>query len=550
MPFVLLNPDTLQAAIPPFISDLAVMFSAFAQAAAPAAAAALWQGAVVALLLALCLRLTPRVSATYRFAVWAAGFVTVAVLPLIPFLMRLTAATGVSPAAHLVAPAAAPWLELDSRWAIVIAALWIALSAARAVSLGMHSFRLRRLWKSASPIEGASLPAQLTVPLRMRSHIEICTTQALDRPGVIGFLAPRILIPDWLYVRLSPAELEHTILHEAEHLRRRDDWTNLLQKLCMILFPLNPALVWMEQRLAKEREMACDEAVVRRTCAPRAYAACLTNLAEQSRERRGLLRRAEALSLSAFERRSELVRRVHSILWNRQSLHPLVARALVTVVSFGLLVALTVSTKCPQMVAFVTAPQAIEHATVQANPPSAQASLVRASANAHSSSAALPKHIGSNTPIATALPHGTAKQSDDLAAREVVFNETDSSEAYKTLLKAVAPAHGATPVQEQSFIVLAAWEQVQSASLQPRQFADYDLVEPAQKQTANIANRTSRQTPVQITITRLILEVYPAGSTSVSGSHAPVSDSQQVPASKSNQPARLPFDSSWLIFQL
>ena len=111
--------------------------------------------------------------------------------------------------------------------------------------------------------------------------VEICTTTTLQRPSVIGFLKPRILIPDWLFARLTAGELEQIVLHEAEHLRRRDDWTNLLQKLCLVLFPLNPALVWIERRLCREREMACDEGVIKITHAPRAYASCLARLAER-----------------------------------------------------------------------------------------------------------------------------------------------------------------------------------------------------------------------------------------------------------------------------
>ncbi len=117
--------------------------------------------------------------------------------------------------------------------------------------------------------------------------VTICTTEMLDRPSVIGFLAPRILIPAWLMARLTPGELEQIVLHEAEHLRRRDDWTNLVQKLALVVFPLNPALAWMEHRLCREREMACDEGVVRITNAPRAYAACLASLAERGLETAG-----------------------------------------------------------------------------------------------------------------------------------------------------------------------------------------------------------------------------------------------------------------------
>src|SRR5208337_2353079 len=169
--------------------------------------------------------------------------------------------------------------------------------------LAVHSMHLGRLWNSASPVAAdAKLRALLTTASPTRRQIELCTTRKLDRPSVIGFLAPRILIPDWLYARLTPGELEQVILHESEHLRRRDDWTNLLQRLCLVLFPLNPALAFVENRLCREREMACDEGVVRVTRAPRAYAACLASLAERGIER-NLERRAAALSLAAWRRR-------------------------------------------------------------------------------------------------------------------------------------------------------------------------------------------------------------------------------------------------------
>jgi hypothetical protein len=94
-----------------------------------------------------------------------------------------------------------------------------------------------------------------------------------------------------------------------EHLRRGDDWTNLLQKAALVLFPLNPALLWVERRLCAERELACDDSVLRSNSGRKAYAVCLTRLAEYS-----MLRRSFSLVLGAWERQSELVRRVHRIL--------------------------------------------------------------------------------------------------------------------------------------------------------------------------------------------------------------------------------------------
>src|ERR1039458_2410789 len=217
-------------------------FAGLAHTAAPAAVAALWQDALVALALVLCLRFVLRVSAAHRFAAWAAGFAVAALLPFLPFLEHSGAVVAAMQAGGVKAR---PWLQVDSRWGFAIAALWLAASAFRAAELVFHSLRLRKLWRDATPVEvdGSLRSALAAMPAR---RIEICTTPDLDRPSVIGFFAPRILIPEWLYSRLTPGELEQVVLHEAEHLRRRDDWTNLLQKLFLVVFPLNPALARSE----------------------------------------------------------------------------------------------------------------------------------------------------------------------------------------------------------------------------------------------------------------------------------------------------------------
>lgn len=208
---------------------------AFAETAAPAAIAALWQGTAVAVALVLCLRLAPRISATHRFAAWAVGFAVVVGLPFLPVIARSLAA---SATANLPPEqtAARPWLYLNSRWEFIIAALWLVASCLRASELATHSLRLRRLWKTATPIEAGGSVRSLMTAASQGRPIELCTTRELDRPSVIGFLAPRILIPEWIFSQLTSGELEQVVLHESEHLHRRDDWTNLLQKLFLVLF--------------------------------------------------------------------------------------------------------------------------------------------------------------------------------------------------------------------------------------------------------------------------------------------------------------------------
>ena len=545
-------------------------FAGFAHAAAPAAVAALWQDALVALALVLCLRFVLRASAAHRFVAWAAGFAVAALLPILPFLEHSGAVIAATPAGEV---AAGPWLQLDSRWGFAIAAIWLAASAFRAAELVFHSLRLRKLWRGATPVEMDGSLRALLAALPGR-RIEICTTPDLDRPSVIGFFAPRILIPEWLYSRLTPGELEQVVLHEAEHLRRRDDWTNLLQKLCLVLFPLNPALVWMERRLCREREMACDEGVVERTKAPRTYAACLTALAERGLERRELqrrefLRRAQALSLGAFERRPELVSRVDSILRRRKTLHPLAAGALVGIVGCGLVIGAVELSRSPQLVAFVAAqkpdtqtaaitrPDAPRIARISddrmSEPSPAADDAVFHSAGRYraietTSSDVPATRNAALTPVAVQSPRSGETPETAMTDRKAT--------PHQVMVNAAAYAPTAASSQSQEFIVLTAWEEVETSATQPsgitsREVADYETGADAQMQSDDATSERDTSPAAQISVTRLILLVYPASAAPGSPAGA-TTDTKPTHAtsSHSRRPTASVLDGGWLFFQL
>ncbi len=521
MALTLLFP-TFQQALAGMVDSIPAAARTLSQSAAPIALTAVWQGLAVAAGLAITLRLAPRISAAQRFAVWFAGFLALAAIPALPLLWHFVAPATTGVPAGEAAFMPRPSLQFDIRWSYAIAALWAAASAFRAADLLLHSFRLRTLWKNATPIDlPASHPASAAQSLRsisLRTPAQICSTHDLDRPSVIGFLAPRMLIPAWLLERLTPAELDQVVLHEAEHLRRGDDWTNLLQKLCLVLFPLNPALWWIEKRLCQEREMACDEGVVRVTRAPRAYAACLASLAE-----RGLQRRAEALSLGAWQHRSELVHRVHSILARRQALGPTATGGLLAVLGCGLLFTSVELARCPQWVAFVPEPSTQAALTVQlpaAQTPSPQ--LLRAASTAK--------------PAAFTTQRRAAQQRAESAS--IVPARWNASVSRNTaaaprpvLLKAVMPRAQTGVADAPQYMIFTAWQQVEYSNAPARQFSDYDAGQGASESVSPVKPSTSGRLMEQFTVTRLIFRILPAN-----------------PAS--SQPAAPSMRTGWLVLQL
>ena len=294
----------------------------------------LWQGVVLAVGVGICLRLVPRTTAAVRFAIWTAVFAVLAVLPTV-HAYSLNSGNGIAGQAALV--------HVDVRWSFAIAAVWLIVSLVRGVKLAMSAVRLRGIWKRAVPVEGCE---EVLSAAGFRG-VELCTSSDVDRPSVIGFFSPRILIPEELFARLTTAEFGQIVLHEVGHLRRADDWINLFQKLSLVVFPLNPVLIWIERRLCLERELACDDDVLRLTKAPKAYATCLTNLAEQR-----LGRRATALSLGVWEKRSELARRVHSILRGGEGMGRTQARVVMGVLVVALLSGSAELARCPEFVSF------------------------------------------------------------------------------------------------------------------------------------------------------------------------------------------------------
>ncbi len=319
--------------------------------------AAVWQGVLLATVVWLLLQLLPKTPAAVRFAIWFGVFLVVTALPVISLWPHAAAGQ---------ADGHRPWLTLDARWSLTVAAVWLIASAWRAGQLVVAAFRVRALWKRAKPVEIGRLYPTHGDETAMNGapsmdgaagrRVELCTSDEVDRPTVIGFFAPKILIPSWLLEKLTPGELEQVVLHESGHLGRADDWMNLLQKVALVVFPLNPALAWVERRLCFERELACDERVLQATGAPKAYAACLATLAEYRLGRRGL-----ALAIGVLGRESELGQRVGRILRRGAQMKPWQAKLVLGGAMLGLVVAATGLERCPQLVGFSDAGNTAEN---------------------------------------------------------------------------------------------------------------------------------------------------------------------------------------------
>ncbi len=258
----------------------------------------LWQGSIVAALVWATLRLLGRtrmsVNAATRYVIWWATLAVILLLPAAPLIVQALRARP-QPAARTIVKAA-PSLSFppstpeqtpailvikeqpSATWPLWILALWAAIFLFRMTQLARSFFYLRGV-KRRSSIADRELPA-IARPVRLLLSDDISS------PMAVGFLPPAVILPASLPDQLETAELEHVLLHEAAHLARRDDWTNLAARLLGAALALHPVAVWILRQIEREREMACDDWVVARTGAAKPYAASLARMFELRWSRR------------------------------------------------------------------------------------------------------------------------------------------------------------------------------------------------------------------------------------------------------------------------
>lgn len=103
-------------------------------------------------------------------------------------------------------------------------------------------------------------------------NVPVKISETIREPGVFGVWRPVLLLPAGMDKALSPEQMDAILAHEMEHVRRRDNLTAMLHMLVQAVFWFHPMLWWIRTRLMEEREMACDEAVLRSKVNPYTYA--------------------------------------------------------------------------------------------------------------------------------------------------------------------------------------------------------------------------------------------------------------------------------------
>ena len=258
----------------------------------------LWQGTLVAAILAATLALLRRRSANSRYLASCAAMLVVVVLGIAtayrlyepPVELTLApssaGARAFAGSASSEAPAVTQTFDylafLGSHLAEIVAA-WLAgvlLLSSRLIAGWIGARRLaRRGTRPASDQWERSL-YRIASTLRLWRPIELLESTAVEVPTVIGWLRPVVLLPIASLSGLSTQQIEMVLAHELAHIRRHDFIVNLMQSVIETLLFYHPAVWWISQRIRIEREHCCDDMAVAVFGDALQYARALTRFEE------------------------------------------------------------------------------------------------------------------------------------------------------------------------------------------------------------------------------------------------------------------------------
>jgi beta-lactamase regulating signal transducer with metallopeptidase domain len=241
-----------------------------------------WEGAAVALALALVLRVLRRATAQARYLAACAAMLGLIALPA-SSLWRSPAIVSharVHQFPERAVPALEPMTEpqpggnsvLVRPWHSLLDRLRPILPAVVAIwtaGIALGSLRLAGGWLQASRwvwldthLLAGSLIDRLNERLGISRRVALLTSSRVAVPMVIGWLRPAILVPVAALSGMTALEMEAILAHELAHIRRHDYLVNVFQCVIETLMFHHPATWWISRAIRHEREHCCDDIAV------------------------------------------------------------------------------------------------------------------------------------------------------------------------------------------------------------------------------------------------------------------------------------------------
>lgn len=264
----------------------------------------LWQGAIIAIALAVLMRRATNPITRYRCALVMLGVLVTASIVTWAVLNAPKATAPIASSIPVVESefTTPPVVVLNSEstdkvvvsgkmssptapvnWTAWLALVWIVGAFVMLLRASIKVAGAENLRRSCKPLNDErmiTLVAEACRAVDLARKIRVAVTDKLTSPAVLGIIVPTLILPLSLFSALTPEQIRFVLLHELAHIRRGDYLANLFQLFAEALLFFNPAVWWISHQIRREREACCDALAIELSGAPADYARTLVRVAE------------------------------------------------------------------------------------------------------------------------------------------------------------------------------------------------------------------------------------------------------------------------------
>jgi beta-lactamase regulating signal transducer with metallopeptidase domain len=239
----------------------------------------LWQGALIALGLALVMVSMRRYRSRTRYHLGMVAMVLMLVVSMVTFTVVYGSATGaesgllaregIAPAAQNTGNTALSTVETFKdyfhRHLPLIVTIWlmgVLVLMLRLTGGILYNRRLKTRFSQPLPSSWQKRLNAIGRKIGVEKSVSLLESASIKAPMVIGYFKPVVLVPVGLVTGLPREQVEALLAHELAHIFRSDYLMNIFQNVIDMLYFYHPGLRWISSMVRVERENCCDDMAV------------------------------------------------------------------------------------------------------------------------------------------------------------------------------------------------------------------------------------------------------------------------------------------------
>lgn len=321
----------------------------------------IWQGLLIAIIMALVMQSMQKSSAKLRYEVAGISLFLVFVFSLSTFILLFDGVSQkgfgeITLIGHMSSENAAvvtssffqntvqTCIDYFNSHLPVIVTIWligVAFFLVRLVGGLAYVQRLKKYNNKPLSAYWQNKLTSLSEKIPLQKPVELLESSMVKVPMVIGYLKPVILMPVGAVNGLSESEVEAILAHELGHIFRNDFLMNIVLSFIEVLFYYHPAVWWISANVRLERENCSDDIAIKLCGNSLTYAKALVNLQEMNNHT------VPAFAMTFSGSKNQMLNRVKRILNQPQNRSNIIEKLTATCLLLVAIFILSISANTP-----------------------------------------------------------------------------------------------------------------------------------------------------------------------------------------------------------